>query len=95
LTGAGQEASPERPVATLPEVFAIAASIQPRYRLLVLLAAFAQLRFGELLGLQRDDLTVPKQRKPTPDEIANCTDPNMLIDDGVPLLRVDRAITPT
>jgi integrase len=93
IRGAGQEASPERPVATLSEVFAIAASIQPRYRLLVLLAAFAQLRFGELLGLQRDDLTIPRQRKPTADEIANGADPNMLIDDGVPLVRVDRAIT--
>jgi integrase len=37
----------------LDQVFAIAAGIQPRYRLLVLLATFAQLRFGELVGLRR------------------------------------------
>jgi integrase len=49
IKGTGQEKSPERPTATLPEVFAIAAAIQSRYRLLVLLAAFGQLRFGELL----------------------------------------------
>jgi integrase len=54
----------------LAEVFAIAAAIQPRYRLLVLLAAFAQLRFGELLALHRGDITLPKRRKPAADEIA-------------------------
>jgi integrase len=59
IKGAGQEKSPERPTATLSEVFAIAAAIQPRYRLLVLLAAFAQLRYGELMGLQRADLMLP------------------------------------
>jgi integrase len=93
IKGAGQEKSPERPTATLPEVFAIAAAIQPRYRLLVLLAAFAQLRFGELMALQREDLTLPNRRKPTQREIAAGADPAFRIDDGVPLLRVDRAIT--
>jgi integrase len=81
IKGAGQEKSPERPTASLPEVFAIAAAIQPRYRLLVLLAAFAQLRFGELLALYRGDITLPG------------ADRAKLIDDGTPLLRVDRAIT--
>lgn len=93
IKGAGQEKSPERPTATLPEVFAIAAAIQPRYGLLVLLAAFAQLRFGELLALHRGDITLPKLRKPTTDEVAAGADPANLIDDGTPLLRVDRAIT--
>jgi integrase len=37
----------------LEQAFAIAGAIQPRYRLLVLLAVFAQLRFGELVGLRR------------------------------------------
>lgn len=93
IKGAGQEKSPERPTATLPEVFAIAAAIQPRYRLLVLLAAFAQLRFGELMALQREDLTLPKRRKPTQREVAAGADPAVWVDDGVPVLRVDRAIT--
>lgn len=93
IKGAGQEKSPERPTATLAEVFAIAAAIQPRYRLLVLLAAFAQLRFGELMALYRGDITLPKRRTPTTDEITTGADPTKLIDDGMPLLRVDRAIT--
>jgi integrase len=93
IRGAGQEKSPERPTATLPEVFAIALAIQPRYRLLVLLAAFAQLRYGELMALHRGDVTLPKRRKPTADEVAAGADPAKLIDDGTPLLRVDRAVT--
>lgn len=59
------EKSPERPIATLSEVFAIAAGIQSRYRLLVLRAAFAQLRYGELMALRRSDITMPSMRKPT------------------------------
>lgn len=93
IKGAGQEKSPERPTASLSEVFAIAAAIQPRYRLLVLLAAFAQLRFGELMALHRGDIALPKRRKPTAEEVAAGADPTTLIDDGTPLLRVDRAIT--
>lgn len=50
---AGQDKAEERPTATLDQVFAIAEAIQPRYRLLVLLATFAQLRFGELVALRR------------------------------------------
>jgi integrase len=53
---AGQDASPERPTATLDQVLAIATAIQPRYHLLVLLATFAQLRFGELVGLRRTSI---------------------------------------
>lgn len=53
IKGAGQDKAEERPTATLDQVFAIANAIQPRYRLLVLLATFAQLRFGELVALRR------------------------------------------
>jgi integrase len=56
VKGAGQDKASERPTATLDQVFAIAAAIQPRYRLLVLLATFAQLRFGELGGLRRSSI---------------------------------------
>nr|WP_234342287.1 tyrosine-type recombinase/integrase [Streptomyces leeuwenhoekii] len=38
------------------EVFAVANSIAPRYRLLVLLAAFTTLQFGELAALRRRDV---------------------------------------
>jgi integrase len=39
-------------------VLAIADAIQPWYRLLVLLAAFGQLRFGELVALRRRSINV-------------------------------------
>jgi integrase len=58
VKGAGQDKAHERPTATLEQVFAIAEHIQPRYRLLILLATFAQLRFGELLALRRQDINV-------------------------------------
>ncbi len=56
IKGAAQDKAEERPTATLDQVFAIAKAIQPRYRLLILLAAFAQLRFGELVALRRSSI---------------------------------------
>jgi integrase len=56
IKGADRYDVPERPVLTVAEVFAIADSIAPRYRLLVLLAAFTTLRFGELAALRRRDI---------------------------------------
>jgi integrase len=56
IKGADRYDVPERPVLTVPEVYALADAIAPRYRLLVLLAAFAGLRFGELAGLRRRDI---------------------------------------
>jgi integrase len=60
IRGAGQDKAKERPIATLDQVFAIAQHILPRYRLLVLLAAFAQLRFGELVGLRRHSINLDR-----------------------------------
>lgn len=56
IPGAGQEASPERPVITVPEVYALADAVGPRWRAAVLLASFCGLRFGELAALTRDRL---------------------------------------
>lgn len=56
VKGASSAVTPERPTATVQEVYAIAEAIQPRYRALVLLAAFSGLRWGELIGLRRRDL---------------------------------------
>jgi integrase len=54
INGAGQEHSPERPVLTIAQVFALAdAFTDRRYRLLVLLAVFCSLRWGELAALPR------------------------------------------
>lgn len=53
IDGAGQERSPERPVLEVKQVFELAAAIGDRWRALVLLAAFAHLRWGELAALRR------------------------------------------
>jgi integrase len=54
IGGAGKEDTGERPVISLPVVFALANALPRRYYALVLLAVFAQLRLGELAGLTRD-----------------------------------------
>ena len=56
LKGAGAEVTPERPVLSLAEVLRLADCIEGRYRVLVLLAVFGSLRFGELAGLRREDV---------------------------------------
>ena len=53
LKGAGVERVPERPVVTIAEVYELADAIQPRYRAMVLLAAFGGFRLGELQALTR------------------------------------------
>jgi len=49
----GKEESPERQTISLPVVFEIATVIPVRYRVLVLLATFTSLRWGELVALRR------------------------------------------
>ena len=56
IKGAGKEESAERPVVSLPTVLKIADAVPARFRALVLLATFANLRWGELAGLRRKDL---------------------------------------
>ncbi|MEU6054488.1 site-specific integrase [Streptomyces xanthochromogenes] len=58
IKGADQYDVPERPVLTVPEVYAVADALASRYRLLVLLAAFTGLRFGELASLRRRDIDI-------------------------------------
>jgi integrase len=54
IKGAGEEkTTAERKPATVGQVHAIADAIEPRFRALVLLAAFSGLRFGELGALTR------------------------------------------
>jgi integrase len=48
IPGAGQDDSPERPIATVDDVFAIADAVLQRYKALILLAAFGGLRWGEV-----------------------------------------------
>ncbi len=56
VRGAGADRSPERPIASVAEVYALADAIAPRFRTAVLLASFCSLRRGEILGLQRGDV---------------------------------------
>ncbi|MFI6502028.1 tyrosine-type recombinase/integrase [Nonomuraea typhae] len=56
IKGADKEESPERPVLTIQQVFTLAAAIDPRFRMLVLLATFASLRWGELAALKRRNI---------------------------------------
>jgi integrase len=52
VKGAGQERAPEMRFATVAQVATLADAIGPRYRALVLLAAYGGLRWGELVGLR-------------------------------------------
>ncbi len=56
LKGAGTERPPERPVATIEQVYALADAIEPQFRVLVLTATFTGLRLGELIALRRTNL---------------------------------------
>ena len=56
IKGASQEKSPERPVLTIAQVYALAGAIGQRYRAMVLLTVFASLRWGELAALRRCDI---------------------------------------
>jgi integrase len=52
VKGAVTERAPEMRVATVAQVAALAQAIDPRFRALVLVAAYAGLRWGELVGLR-------------------------------------------
>jgi integrase len=53
VKGAGREQAPERPIVMPDQVARLADAIDPRWRAMVLLAAYCSLRFGELAGLRR------------------------------------------
>jgi len=56
IKGAGVEHAGERPIITPAQAWELADAVDPRFRALVLLAAFGGLRLGELLGLTRSNL---------------------------------------
>lgn len=57
IRGAGDEKAAERPVLTIPQVFELAGLMKERrFRVLVLLATFASLRWGEAIALRRCDI---------------------------------------
>ena len=56
VRGASQDRSPERPVLTVRDVVGLVEAMGERYRVLVLLAVFGSLRWGELAALRRRDV---------------------------------------
>lgn len=56
VKGAGTERTPERPVVSIEQVYALADAIDPCFRALVLTATFTGLRLGELRALRRSNL---------------------------------------
>ncbi|HUY20909.1 MAG TPA: site-specific integrase, partial [Acidimicrobiales bacterium] len=56
VSGASVERPKRRPVASVPDVARAVAAAPERFRLALLLAAWCQLRRGEVLGLQRADV---------------------------------------
>jgi integrase len=56
VRGAAAERAPERPIATMGEVDQLAIAMPERLRIAVYLAAWCQLRRGEVRGLRRQDI---------------------------------------
>jgi len=56
IKGAGSEHAAERPIATIAQVLELAELVPERFGVLVLMATFCSLRYGELAGLRRADV---------------------------------------
>ncbi len=56
VRGAGVSRAGERSIATVAQVHTLADAVPPRYRMLILLAAWSGARWGELVALSRDRL---------------------------------------
>lgn len=56
IRGGGSEPTPERPVLSVTRVLNLADQMPPRYRLLVLVATFGSLRWGEVTAIRRGDV---------------------------------------
>lgn len=61
IKGAGAAKTAERPFLEVSEVFRLADAVPARFRVLILLAAFTSLRFGELAALQRHDVDLERR----------------------------------
>lgn len=57
VPGADKENPDQRPVLTVAQVFQLAEEMPERFRVMVLLAAFASLRFGEVTALRHCDIS--------------------------------------
>lgn len=80
IKGAGQEHSDERPVIAVTTLVELLDNVPARYRALLLLATFANLRFGELAGLRRGQVDLDQCEVRIVKATAE-TDGGLLIDD--------------
>ncbi|HUR17485.1 MAG TPA: hypothetical protein VMZ51_00935 [Acidimicrobiales bacterium] len=79
VKGAGVERPPERPIATIEQVYALAEVIEPRYRALVLLATFTGLRLGELQALSRRRLDLLHGRVEVVEQMLHLANGTLLV----------------
>jgi integrase len=78
IKGADQEYSPERPVASVPKVYALADQMPPRFRVFILAAAFTGLRWGELIALRRCDVDTEERTVRVPRRLAQLNSGQMV-----------------
>ena len=74
LGGAGAGRTPERVPPTLVKAYALAEAIEPRWRMLVLLATWSGLRWGELVALRRGSLDLDLGRLTVADQLVETQD---------------------
>ncbi len=79
VKGAAVERAGERPTASVAEVAALADAMPERWRVAVLLAAWCQLRRGELLGLRRRDLDLLRGELRVEQTLQNLLDSSVVI----------------
>ena len=99
LRGATAERSPERPVATVSQVLALASAIDPSLQVLVLLAGFTGLRLGELQALRRDRLNLEERTLRVNEQIQELASGKMVFgppksDAGYRTISIPEAIIP-
>lgn len=76
--GAGVERSPEMRVATPEQVLAVANAVAPRHRALVLTAAYAGCRWGELAALRQRNLDLLHKRLSIVEQVVELGDGSLL-----------------
>lgn len=80
VRGAGVSRTAERTVATIAQVNALAEAVPPRYRMLILLAAWSGARWGELVALTRESLDLERGTLTIDKQYVELRDGTLLLD---------------